>query len=95
MIKRIVKLEFLPEKMEEFKQIFQENKEKIIAFKGCHDVSLLQDTHQEHIFFTYSLWESEAHLEAYRQSELFAGVWAKTKILFNNKPFAWSVREIL
>ncbi len=95
MIKRIVKMEFVPEKTEEFKQIFQENKEKIIAFEGCHDVSLLQDTHQEHIFFTYSLWESQAHLEAYRQSELFAGVWAKTKILFNNKPFAWSVREIL
>ena len=95
MLKRIVKMEFLPEKVEAFKKIFQENQEKITVFEGCHSVTLLQDIHQKNIFFTYSLWGSQEKLDGYRKSELFAGVWAKTKVLFNNKPFAWSVQEIL
>lgn len=95
MINRIVKLEFEATNIAAFKSIFEANKDKIMAFDGCHGVKLLQDIHHEHIFFTYSQWESQEHLDSYRSSELFASVWKKTKVLFNNKPFAWSVREIL
>ncbi len=45
------------------------------------------------VLFTYSHWESEAALETYRHSELFAEVWAATKVLFNAKPEAWSVQR--
>ena len=95
MLKRIVKMEFLPEKTEEFKQIFQANREMIKNFEGCHSITLLQDTHQSNIFFTYSLWDSQEKLDTYRNSALFTSVWKKTKLLFNRKPFAWSVQEIL
>lgn len=95
MIKRIVKLEFEPSNIDAFKAIFLTNKDKIKNFEGCHDVNLLQDIHQANVFFTYSHWESQTHLDNYRNSALFAGVWKKTKALFNNKPFAWSVQEIL
>lgn len=95
MIKRIVKMEFNTEKVETFKSIFQENQSKIAAQDGCYSVQLLQDIHEENIFFTYSSWESQAHLDQYRNTELFKGVWAQTKALFCNKPMAWSVQEIL
>jgi len=95
MIKRIVKMSFKPENIEDFKHIFKTNWQKIKGFEGCSHVELLQDEHNPTIFFTYSLWQSENHLNAYRNSELFEKVWGSTKILFNDKPQAWSVREVL
>lgn len=95
MIKRIVKMSFKPEKIEDFKTIFKTNWQKIKGFEGCSHVELLQDENHPNIFFTYSLWQSEHHLNAYRDSELFEKVWGATKILFNDKPQAWSVREVL
>jgi len=90
MIKRIVKMEFAPEKTAEFQALFEENKAKIAAFPGCHGVELLQDVTHTHIFFTFSHWESENALNEYRMSPLFESVWKQTKALFNAKPMAWS-----
>lgn len=90
MIKRIVKLSFKPEHVATFQQIFAESKEKIVAMKGCHSVDLLHSVEPDYVFFTYSIWDSEADLNAYRHSELFAATWARTKILFNDRPQAWS-----
>ena len=88
-------MSFKPEKIEDFKSIFKTNWQHIKGFEGCSHVELLQDENNPSIFFTYSLWQSENHLNAYRDSELFGRVWGATKILFNDKPQAWSVREIL
>ena len=93
MIKRIVKMSFVPEKVEDFKMIFKNNWKYIKGFEGCSHVELLQDKLHSNIFFTFSLWQSEEHLNAYRDSELFANVWGATKILFNDKPQAWSLIE--
>ena len=87
MIKRIVKMSFHPEKVDEFKSVFQTNWKHIASFKGCSHVELLQDKNNPNIFFTYSIWQNENDLEAYRHSELFEKVWSKTKILFNLKVF--------
>ena len=46
------------------------------------------------VFFTFSVWESAAHLDAYRNSKLFAETWAATKALFADKPQAWSMEEL-
>ena len=43
------------------------------------------------MFFTYSYWNSENDLNEYRNSELFAKVWAETKPMFAEKAQAWSV----
>ena len=91
MIKRIVKLTFHPDKTGEFEQIFAESKQKIRARKGCQHLEMWQDIHFANIYFTYSFWESEGDLNAYRHSELFQKTWAKTKKLFAAKPEAWSV----
>lgn len=94
MIKRLVKMSFQPDKIEDFKILFAQNRNYIQNFDGCKHVELLQDANNPCIFFTYILWENEAFLDTYRQSELFARVWAATKILFNDKPQAWTVNLI-
>ena len=94
MIKRIVKLSFHPEHVPTFLSIFAESKSKIVAMPGCHSVALLRCTEPDFVFFTYSYWDSEEDLNAYRHSELFRRTWAKTKILFNDRPLAWSTEEV-
>ena len=94
MIKRIVKMEFENEYVNQFKSIFKDNKKIILSFNGCHSVELLNDINNKNIFFTFSIWESEQHLNNYRESETFKSIWFKTKPLFNNKAKAWSVEEI-
>lgn len=91
MIRRVVKMSFQKDKIQEFLSNFDANKEKIRNFPGCLHLELWQDFKNENVFFTYSHWVSEDDLNTYRQSNLFKGVWAKTKVLFNNKPEAWSV----
>lgn len=85
---------FKPELVEEFKALFNSKKELIAAMEGCSHVELLQDVDNRTIFFTYSLWEDPSYLEAYRNSELFKEVWAKTKVLFDAKPEAWSTETV-
>ena len=91
MIKRIVKLTFRENEIEAFEKIFEESKNKIKAREGCYHVELLQSSDFPNIFFTFSLWENESALDAYRHSELFITTWAKTKVLFSEKPAAWTV----
>jgi len=94
MIKRIVKMSFQPNRVEDFKDIFRNNWTRIRHFDGCSHVELLQDENSPNVFFTYSIWKSEAHLNAYRDSDLFKLVWSNTKVLFNDKPEAWTVKEL-
>ncbi|HLV15194.1 MAG TPA: antibiotic biosynthesis monooxygenase family protein [Xanthomarina sp.] len=91
MFVRIVKLSFDEKHVPEFLANFDLNKEKIRNFKGCRLLELYRDKTNTNIFFTYSYWEAETDLEAYRHSDLFKAVWSKTKPLFNAKPEAWSV----
>ncbi|MEP2937389.1 MAG: antibiotic biosynthesis monooxygenase family protein [Gilvibacter sp.] len=88
---RIVKMEFKPEHIPTFKSNFNGVKEQIRAVDGCEFLELYQDQNSPTTFFTYSKWESDAHLQQYRNSALFGRVWKATKILFNDAPAAWSV----
>ncbi len=91
MLTRLVKMNFKEENVAEFIAIFSANKTFIAAFEGCHSVELQRDINTPTIFFTISKWRSEEDLENYRKSELFKGVWAKTKILFASKAEAWTL----
>jgi quinol monooxygenase YgiN len=90
MIVRIVRLTFRPEHVEDFLHIFEESKRLIRGSDGCHGVRLMRDVQQHNVFFTVSEWQSEAHLERYRESELFRSTWARTKVLFAAPPVAHS-----
>ena len=91
MLIRIVKLSFKSENIGKFEQIFIETKKYIQDFDGCISLELLKDKTNPKIFFTYSHWASEEHLNKYRNSDFFNNVWSKTKVLFDAKPEAWSV----
>ncbi len=87
-------MSFELEEVEKFKSIYELNWHKIKGFEGCLHVELLQDRSSPSIFFTYSNWESENHLNNYRDSIVFKTVWASTKVLFNDKPEAWTLNVL-
>ena len=95
MLVRIVKLSLEPSKIEEFLSNFESQKEHIRGFSGCEFLELYRDKHNTNVFFTYSYWQTETDLENYRHSNLFKGIWAKTKPMFNGKPEAWSVDKLV
>ena len=94
MITRIVKMTFKTENINTFLNIFNASRNKISSFKGCTYLELVRDEGNKSIFFTISKWRDETSLEEYRNSEVFKETWAKTKVLFNNKPIAWSTVSI-
>ena len=94
MIVRIVKLTFHEENISAFLAVFEKSKTQIRSSDGCSLVELYRDTTNSSIFFTYSYWNEAADLENYRNSEFFKSVWAKTKILFSEKPEAWSMNKL-
>ena len=84
-------MEFKEENIRAFLANFETVKVKIRNFPGCTFLELYTDKNDPSIYFTYSKWEHESHLENYRTSELFKSVWATTKPMFRSKAAAWSV----
>ena len=93
MITRIVKLTFKEEHIPTFISIWNDSKAKIAAFEGCHFVEMMHSKSPSNICFTYSIWDDEEALNSYRHSDLFLMTWAKTKVLFDGKPEAWSTKS--
>jgi quinol monooxygenase YgiN len=94
MITRIVRMHFRPEERQAFLDIFNASKHLIRQFDGCQHLRLYTEAACPEVFFTYSVWTSAAHLDAYRNSELFRDTWVATKALFADKPQAWSLEEL-
>ncbi len=91
MITRFVKLTISEDKIDVFKKIFETNQVHILNSVGCLHAEVYQDINDKSIFFTFSKWGSEEDLNAYRNSDLFEGIWKETKKCFSGKPEAWSV----
>ncbi len=91
MITRIVKMTFIPEKVEDFLKVFNESKDYIRSYPGCIQMQLLKDIQQNNIYYTYSHWESEEALNHYRNSSRFREIWMKTKVNFQEKAEATSL----
>lgn len=85
---------FKPDQTDSFMAIYSKNWEKIRTFPGCQHVELLRDKMDPSIFFTYSHWDSEEALNAYRNSELFMMVWGSVKPLFEVRAAAWSLETL-
>lgn len=90
MINRIVRLSFHETHVDTFLSVFEASKDQIANFPGCKGLKLLHDADYSNVYYTYSLWESKDDLENYRNSALFKTTWAATKVLFNDKPMAFS-----
>jgi heme-degrading monooxygenase HmoA len=88
-------MEFDPQKVDDFLTMFDTVKEKIKAVEGCERLTLYRDLDQPNVMFTYSFWQKEEHLEAYRTSDLFVETWKYTKSLFASRAQAWSVEDVV
>ncbi|GAA4327908.1 antibiotic biosynthesis monooxygenase family protein [Flaviaesturariibacter amylovorans] len=94
MILRIVKLSFRPDEVAKFEAYFEERRHRIRHYPGCTHLQLWQDRQDPCVFFTYSHWESDEALDAYRHSEFFGNVWKTIKPMFAQKAEAWSLNNI-
>lgn len=94
MITRIVRMQFRPEERDAFLDIFNASKHLIRQFDGCQHLRLYNEAGCPDVFFTFSVWTSAEHLDAYRNSELFLTTWTNTKALFADKPQAWSMNQL-
>jgi len=95
MIVRIVKLTFKEDEIETFKTYFPTVSQTIRHQNGCDLLQAWQDINNPAIFFTYSLWNSEEDLNAYRASEFFGIFWKTVKPWFGEKAEAWSFEKII
>lgn len=91
MIRRIVKLHFKEEFINDFVKIFQEKEEFIKNWPGCLSLQLLQDVDSSSTFFTISTWQQLNDLDAYRASPGFKSTWEQIKPMFIDKAKAWSL----
>lgn len=95
MIVRIVKLTFREDSVATFEAYFPTVSTTIRNQQGCNLLQAWHDINNPHIFFTYSLWDSEADLNAYRASEFFGIFWKTVKPWFGEKAEAWSFEKII
>lgn len=94
MITRIVKLTFREDFLEEAFDILRENEDGIRNYDGCTSLEILKDVHNKRVVMTYSLWTSETHLNHYRNSDFFKGIWARLKAGFDDRAQAWSLKAV-
>lgn len=95
MIVRLVCMKIKPEKLEEFRHVYEEACDRIRAFPGCMFLQLLLDTEGEGTLYTISQWRSLDDLETYRSSAFFRGVWERLKPLFRERPWAQSTTVLV
>lgn len=81
--------------VEEFLQIFNQNKEAIRNFPGCSHLQLLKDAEDSTIYTTLSHWDKTESLEKYRKSELFGSVWGRVKTLFAERTQAFTLERFI
>jgi quinol monooxygenase YgiN len=93
MLTRVVKLHFDPAYLAPFLAHFETVKFQVAQFPGCRGMQLLQDQTDPCLIFTYSIWDSEADLNHYRDSPLFATIWPQIKPWFDQKAEAWSLNQ--
>ena len=86
MLIRIVKLTIREENISSFEQIFAERKEYIRNHKGCTLLELYKDKADPRVFFTYSRWDSDSDLQAYRDSEKMYGLKPGNSLMKNHRP---------
>lgn len=89
--KRLVKLTFKPDKVDDFISIYNKRNPYANQIDGCKHVELWRSHKSENVLFTLSIWENEEALESYRRSDFFRTTWSLTKALFEQKAEAWSL----
>lgn len=95
MLIRIVRMHFTEAGVEEFLEIFNQNKVAIRNFPGCSHLQLLKDANDPFCYTTLSYWDRAESLENYRKSALFGSVWGRVKTLFSERTQAFSLEKYI
>ena len=95
MLLRTVRMTFRPDRLDDFLAVFREARPRIAAAPGCRHLELWEDARFPNVMTTFSRWDDEAALDAYRRSEVFTSTWARTYPLFAAAPVAHSQRVAL
>ncbi len=82
MLIRIVRLTLQPDTVHSFYRVFAVTAPKIRQTQGCRKLELWVDAEFSNVITTYSEWDSESHLNVYRESTLFRDTWASVKPMF-------------
>lgn len=90
MIKRFVKLTIREENKIDFLHLFNGAKSKILSSRGCRHLELLNDINDTRVYITFSIWDNEEDLNAYRHSHVFQKIWEEAGKYFDAEPEAWS-----
>lgn len=93
MVHRFVKLRFARKHEEVIAPLFEKIAPKVRGFEGCVHLEILFDIRDGGKVITYSHWESEAHLDSYRNSAVFRDFWSEIKPLFLRPAEAWSMKR--
>lgn len=86
---------FREDHLSDFEEIFKDSKPKLESLPGCMKVELMQDWEDPTVYITYSHWKSKEDLDHYRESEMFKGIWARCKVLFADRPLAFSMKSAI
>lgn len=87
-IVRIVRMTFHPDKVDSFLDLFDRRSEQIRSSPGCEHLELLRGARYPNVMTTISVWKTEADLDRYRGSDLFAQTWRETRTMFAASPEA-------
>jgi len=82
------------EERERFIQLFEIHREAISSMPGCQSLQIFHDLDSTCVFFTVSNWQTDDHLQQYRNSMVFKSLWPEVKSLFQSSAEAWTVNEI-
>lgn len=94
MIIRIVELKINTENLDKASDLLAEASSKVRGMKGCSHLHILSDIRKTNHITTYSYWDTEADLDAYRHSEVFKSFWGEIKPLFALPARAWSSKTL-
>jgi len=81
---------FDPDRLDDFRAVFDESAPQIRAFEGCHHLELWRDADAPAVRTTHSHWADAEALDRYRHSDLFGATWAVVKPMFAARPVAHS-----
>ena len=90
MIIRIVELSIQKDKFSFAKKLLADVAPKVRSSPGCSHLRILLDVHNSQRITTYSHWNTEADLNAYRKSDIFINFWTDVKPLFAASARAWT-----
>lgn len=93
MILRIVKIKIDEVKIDTFKLFMKNLRNEKLRLKGCLHFDYFHEKKNKNIYYTYTIWENEKHLNQYKKSELFKKVISTLNSLSIEEPRAWTIED--